>query len=180
MLSRDFGVSGEGRCLSDERNKGEFTKIVREISEGNVINMYHKLSELEDNLLRARAETENVRRRMSTEAEKVKQLAIEGIVGELLPVVDSLEAALGDDSSGQRVKEGVGLTNKQLRSVLSKNSIVAIEPLNQKFNPTFHQAVSVAEAEQDGIVLTVLQKGYTMKGRLLRPALVTVSKRKRS
>lgn len=164
-------------CGTVCRSEEGFATITREVSEGNIQEVCCKLGSLGDDVLRAKAETENVRKRLGSEVEKARQFAAENTMAELLVVLDSLEAVLADVACDPKTKEGVGLTRRQLVAILEKNGIVAVESHNQKFNPAVHQAVSVVSAEYEGIVVSVLQKGYTMKGRLLRPALVVVSKK---
>lgn len=134
-----------------------------------------------DAWLRAKAETENVRRRAVEDVEKARKFALDKFAGELLAVKDSLEAALatGDSASVESLKSGVELTLKQLASVFDKNSIKEINPLGEKFDPNCHQAISMVDAEgEPNTVATVLQKGYLLNERVIRPALVMVVKPK--
>lgn len=136
-----------------------------------------KIAELHESFLRACAETENVRRRAQDDVAKAHKFAIESFAENLLPVVDSLEAALADTSGDlAKVREGVELTLRQLCSALEKGRIVQINPLGEKFDPHRHQAISMVPAEQEtNTVVSVLQKGYVIADRVLRPALVTVA-----
>lgn len=134
-----------------------------------------------DAWLRAKAETENVRRRAVDDVEKARKFALEKFAGDLLAVKDSLEAALatGESTSLDKIKEGVELTLKQLASVFEKNAINEINPVGQKFDPNCHQAISMVEGEgEPNTVATVLQKGYLLNERVIRPALVMVVKPK--
>ena len=134
-----------------------------------------------DAWLRAKAETENVRRRAAEDAEKARKFAVEKFAGELLAVKDSLEAALatGDAASIESLKSGVELTLKQLASVFEKNSLVEVNPLGEKFDPNSHQAIGMVDGEGEAnTVASVLQKGYLLNERVLRPALVMVTKPK--
>ena len=134
-----------------------------------------------DAWLRAKAETENVRRRAVEDVEKARKFAVDKFAGELLAVKDSLEAALatGDKASVESLKSGVELTLKQLVSVFEKNSIHEINPLGEKFDPNCHQAISMVDAEGEAnTVASVLQKGYLLNERVLRPAMVMVVKPK--
>ncbi len=134
-----------------------------------------------DAWLRAKAETENVRRRGAEDAEKARKFAVERFAGELLAVKDSLEAALatGDTASLESLKSGVELTLKQLASVFEKNSVIEVNPLNQKFDPNTHQAIGMVDGEgEPNSVAQVLQKGYLLNDRVLRPAMVMVTKPK--
>ncbi len=136
-----------------------------------------KIAELQDAFMRAKAETENVRRRAQEDVAKAHKFAIESFAEHLLPVVDSLEAALAHGSDDlAKVNEGVELTLKQLSGALEKGKVVAINPVGEKFDPHRHQAISMVPSEQDAnTVVSVLQKGYVIAERVLRPALVTVS-----
>ncbi|KHK54564.1 heat shock protein GrpE [Burkholderia sp. A9] len=139
-----------------------------------------KVAELQESYLRAKAETENVRRRAQDDVSKAHKFAIESFAEHLLPVLDSLEAAVSDTSGDiAKVREGVELTLRQLTSALEKGRVVAINPVGEKFDPHQHQAISMVPAEQEpNTVVAVLQKGYTIADRVLRPALVTVAQPK--
>jgi molecular chaperone GrpE len=136
-----------------------------------------KVATLQEEFLRAKAETENVRRRAQEDVQKAHKFAIENFAEHLLPVLDSLEAALADNSSDTtKVREGVELTLRQLTGALEKGRVVALNPVGEKFDPHRHQAISMVPAEQDAnTVVAVLQKGYVIADRVLRPALVTVA-----
>ncbi len=136
-----------------------------------------KIVVLQEDFLRAKAETENVRRRSQEDVQKAHKFAIENFAENLLPVLDSLEAALADQSSDlAKVREGVELTLRQLTGALEKGRVVALNPVGEKFDPHRHQAISMVPAEQDAnTVVKVLQKGYIIADRVLRPALVTVA-----
>lgn len=137
-----------------------------------------------DAWLRAKAETENVRRRGLEDVARASKFAIEKFAGELLAVKDSLEAAItamaaGENQATENLKAGVELTLKQLNAAFEKFSLSEINPLGEKFDPHRHQAISQIEAEGEANrVISVLQKGYTLHDRVLRPALVVVSKAK--
>ncbi|MEX3556263.1 MAG: nucleotide exchange factor GrpE [Burkholderia gladioli] len=139
-----------------------------------------KVAELQESFLRAKAETENVRRRAQDDVAKAYKFAIEGFAEHLLPVIDSLEAAVGDKSDDvAKIREGVELTLRQLQSALEKGRVNVIDPVGAKFDPHQHQAISMVPAEQEpNTVVSVLQKGYTIADRVLRPALVTVTQPK--
>ena len=136
------------------------------------------LNDLQDQLLRARAEVENVRRRAQDEVGKASKFAIEKFAAALLPVKDSLESALTTENQTlDNLREGVELTLRQLESAFSTGGLVEDNPLQQKFDPTRHQAISAVptpDAEPNTVV-TVLQKGYLINERVLRPALVMVA-----
>ncbi len=133
-------------------------------------------------LLLMQADMENQRKRAQKEVSNAKKFALEGVVNELLPVRDSLEmgiqAAQQDDAGVEQIVEGSELTLKMLTQAFEKYNIVEINPIDEKFNPEFHQAMSMQEIEgkEPNTVASVLQKGYTLNDRLIRPALVMVAK----
>ena len=136
-----------------------------------------------DAWLRAKAEGENIRRRAQDDIAKAGKFAVEKFSGELLAVKDSLEAALASENqSAEHLKEGVELTLRQLVAAFEKSGLTEVNPLGQKFDPHQHQAISQIEAPdhttEANTVLQVLQKGYALHGRIVRPALVIVSKAK--
>lgn len=137
-----------------------------------------KIAEMQDAFLRAKADTENIRRRAQEDIAKAHKFAIESFAEALVPVKDSLEMALKlETPSLDSLKEGVEMTLKQLTSAFEKNRLVEINPVpGEKLDPMKHQAISMVPAEQDAnTIVTVLQKGYMIADRLLRPALVTVA-----
>jgi len=135
---------------------------------------------LKDEWLRAKAETDNIRRRSAEDVLKAQKFGVEKMANSLLAVKDSLDAALVvENPSLESFKEGIDITSRQLTSVFERFSIVEINPAGAKFDPTKHQAISALESEQEpNTVLNVMQKGYMLHDRVLRPALVTVSKAK--
>jgi molecular chaperone GrpE len=139
-----------------------------------------KADEYYDAWLRARAETENVRRRAQEDIARASRFAIERFAGELLPVKDSLEAALAaENPSVESLRAGSELTLKQLAAAFEKSGLKEIDPVGEKFDPHFHQAISTIESEQEtGTVVAVLQKGCLIAERVLRPALVIVARPK--
>lgn len=139
-----------------------------------------KAEEHHDAWLRAKAETENVRRRAQEDISKASKFAVERFAGELLAVKDSLEAALAADApSVESMKSGTELTLRQLIAAFEKSGMKEINPVGEKFDPHFHQAISMIDSEQEAnTVVSVLQKGYLLSDRVLRPALVIVAKAK--
>jgi molecular chaperone GrpE len=133
-----------------------------------------------DNFLRAKAETDNVRKRASADLQQARKFALESFAAELVTVKDSLEAALTvQQSEIEAYRNGVELTLRQLSSVLEKFNVVEISPVGEKFDPNRHQAISALESDQaPNTVLSVMQKGYALHERILRPAFVTVAKPK--
>jgi len=137
-----------------------------------------KHAEVSDAYLRAKAEAENARRRADDEIAKARKYAVEAFADSLLPVKDSLEAALAvPDAKPEQMLEGVHATLRQLVSALERNKVAEINPsAGTKFDPHQHQAISVVPAAQEpNTVVAVLQKGYLIADRVLRPALVTVA-----
>jgi len=135
-------------------------------------------AELSDAYLRAKAEAENIRRRAEDEIGKARKFAVESFAESLLPVKDSLEAAIAiPAATPEQLLEGVHATLRQLTSALEKNKVIEVNPsAGTKFDPHQHQAISVVPAAQEpNTVVAVLQKGYLIADRVLRPALVTVS-----
>jgi molecular chaperone GrpE len=137
-----------------------------------------RFTEVSDAYLRAKAEAENTRRRADEDVSKARKFAVEGFAESLLPVKDSLEAAIAiQNATPEQLLEGVHATLRQLTQALERNKVVAIAPPpGTRFDPHQHQAISVVPAEQEaGTVVAVLQRGYLIAERVLRPALVTVS-----
>jgi molecular chaperone GrpE len=137
-----------------------------------------KLTEMQDAYLRAKAEADNTRRRAQEDIAKAHKFAIESFAESLLPVKDSLEMALKVETpSIESLKEGVDMTLKQLVAAFDKHRLIEVNPQQgEKLDPMKHQAISMVPAEQEAnTIVTVLQKGYMISDRLLRPALVTVS-----
>jgi molecular chaperone GrpE len=137
-------------------------------------------AEHHDAWLRAKAETENMRRRAAEDVDKARKFAVENFASELLAVKDSLEAALAVESpSVENLKDGVELTLKQLVAAFGKFNLHDLNPMGEKFDPHQHQAIQLVESDQPAnTVVTVLQKGYRLNERTLRPALVMVAKGK--
>lgn len=141
-----------------------------------------KAKEHWDQLLRVKAEQENLRRRHEREVQNAHKYALERFAQELLPVIDSLElgaeAAAGEGATMDKVREGTELTLKMLLSTIEKFGIQAVHPEGEPFNPEYHQAMSMLESPEHAAntVMNVMQKGYTLNERLIRPAMVVVSK----
>ena len=135
-------------------------------------------ADLAEQFLRAKAEAENTRRRAEEETAKARKFAVESFAESLLAVADSLEAGLAiQEASREQLREGSEATLKQLRSALERHKVIAIEPAGgARFDPHQHQAISMVPADQEpNTVVAVLQKGYLIADRVLRPALVTVA-----
>ena len=140
------------------------------------------LANAKDQVLRTHAEMQNLRRRMERDVENAHKYALEKFVGELLPVVDNLERsiqAMADvDGDFKAVSDGIELTLKSFQDVLARFKVEAVDPGGEAFNPDLHQAMSMLEVPdaKPNTVIDVFQKGYTLNGRLIRPAMVVVAK----
>ena len=140
------------------------------------------VTDQKDSVIRAKAEVDNIRRRAAQDVEKARKFALEKFAGEMLTTVDNLERALQsidkEDESNTSVIEGVELTLQGLITSLEKFGVKAVDPQDQPFNPDFHQAMSMQEVPDvaPNTVIAVMQKGYELNGRLIRPAMVMVSK----
>ncbi|MEL7044079.1 MAG: nucleotide exchange factor GrpE [Pseudomonadota bacterium] len=147
-----------------------------------VARLEEELEQARDAALRATAEAQNAKRRAEQDVEKARKYALERFCSELLPVVDNLERALEaaprDDEAVRPIAEGVELTLKTFMGALQKFQIEALDPAGEPFDPELHQAMSMVENPdaEPNTVLAVMQKGYTLNGRLVRPAMVMVSK----
>ena len=145
-------------------------------------NLTAQLAEAKDQALRAQAEAQNARRRAEQDVEKAHKFGQEKLVKDLLPVIDNMERALDsidkEDESLKGVIEGIELTIKSFMDTLAKNSIEAINPAGEPFDPQLHQAMTQVPNPdvEPNTVMDVFQKGYTLHGRLIRPAMVVVSK----
>ena len=141
-----------------------------------------QLAAAQDQSLRVAADLQNVRRRAEQDVEKAHKFALEKFANDLLPVVDSLERGLElsnpDDASIRPMREGVELTLKSMQSSVGKFGLNPLDPLNQPFDPNAHQAMSMIENAElaPNTVIAVMQKGYELNGRVIRPAMVMVSK----
>ncbi|WNC73486.1 nucleotide exchange factor GrpE [Thalassotalea psychrophila] len=183
-----------------EQNDVEQTEATTEVVEEEVVveltAEQQKIAELEqalaaaqftvadqkDSVIRAKAEVDNMRRRSAQEVDKAKKFALEKFAGEMLSVVDNLERGLATiDAEAEEQKaifEGVNLTLQGLSAGLEKFGVKAVDPKDQPFNPELHQAMSMQQVEgvEPNTVIAVMQKGYELNGRLIRPAMVMVSK----
>ena len=170
LVADDAAASEEPTEVSDNPEADMLAAQVEELEQS--------LAEAKDQALRAAAEAQNVRRRAEQEAEKARKFALERFVKELLPVVDSLEKALdamGEDASDAH-REGVAMTLKMQHDVLAKFGVETVEPAGEPFDPQFHEAMAMVpnpELEPTS-VREVIQKGYLLNGRLVRPAMVVV------
>ncbi|WP_163560724.1 nucleotide exchange factor GrpE [Halomonas sp. NO4] len=150
-----------------------------EVLAAKVEELEQSLAEAKDQALRAAAEAQNVRRRAEQETEKARKFALEKFVKELLPVVDSLEKALeamGEDAT-EAHREGVAMTLKMQLDVLGKFGVEVVDPAGEPFDPQYHEAITMVPNPdlEPNSVMEVVQKGYLLNGRLVRPAMVVVS-----
>ena len=146
--------------------------------QGELAELKAKSADLADQFLRAKAEADNTRRRAEEEVSKARKFGIESFAESLLPVCDSLDAALAiENATAAQLREGSDATLRQLVAALERNKVVPINPAaGAKFDPHLHQAISVVPSTQEAnTIVTVLQKGYLIADRVLRPALVTVA-----
>ena len=170
------GVAPESAENINENAAAEGQDLVKALEEAR-----DKADENWNELLRARAELENMRRRHSRDLENAHKHALDKFVNELLPICDSLElglnAAQGSDANIEKVREGMDMTLKLLLSSIGKFGLEAVNPENEAFDPEAHQAVAMQPAEgvASNTVISVMQKGYRFNGRLLRPAMVVVA-----
>lgn len=153
-----------------------------EVLQARVQELEEQLAAAQDQALRNAAEMQNVRRRAEQDVEKAHKFALEKFAADLLPVVDSLERGLeltpAADEASKAVREGLELTQKLLLDTLKRHQLEQLDPQGEPFNPEHHQAMAMEESDslEPGSVLKVFQKGYLLNGRLLRPAMVVVSK----
>lgn len=178
-------VKNQESAEENEQNDKNLSET--EILQQKLLKSEEKASQLNDKLLRALAEIENVRRRSREDLEKANNYAISGFVSELVLVAENFFLACNnmpkeEMESSDKVKNfalGVDMTKKELMKILEKNKVKRIFPLNEQFNHDFHEAISQVESDEDeGVVVNVIQAGYSLGDRLLKPALVTVSKGK--
>jgi molecular chaperone GrpE len=163
--------------LGDAAQPGASSELQAQLAE-----LQAKNAQLAEQYLRAQADMQNTRRRAEDEMSKARKFAIEGFAESLLAVADSLEAGLAhEDATSEQIREGAEATLRQLKSVLERNKVIEINPAaGAKFDPHQHQAISVVppppgSAQEPNTIVSVLQKGYLIAERVLRPALVTVA-----
>ncbi|MDF2181256.1 nucleotide exchange factor GrpE [Neptuniibacter sp. CAU 1671] len=157
-------------------NQVDAEQLARELAEA-----VSEIETLKDQMLRIQADAQNVRRRAEMDVEKAHKFGIEKFVNEMLPVVDSLERAIetfGDEEAHKPMREGVEMTLNMLVSGLGKFQVEQVAPEGQPFDPELHQAMSMVDVPgaEANTVVAVMQKGYTLSGRLVRPAMVMVAK----
>lgn len=174
-MSDDHSTRNDGSESADPAPEGDTTAELVELHQ-------QQLAAAEDRFLRVQAEAQNMVRRAERDVDNARKFALERFAGALLPVLDNLEralAAMGEPTDATRaLGEGVELTLKSFSDVLQKFEVMVVEPVGQSFNPEFHQAMAMIEqpGTAPNSVVQVMQKGYTLNGRLLRPAMVVVAK----
>jgi molecular chaperone GrpE len=177
-IPQDLADQAEGAGAVSEGDEGAQAQGPEE----RIAQLEEELAGARDNVLRAQADAQNTARRAEQDVEKARKFALERFAGELLPVVDNLERALestaGDDEALKSIAEGVELTLKSFHDVLAKFNIEVVNPEGEPFDPNLHQAMSMVENPdvEPNTVIAIMQKGYTLNGRLIRPAMVMVSK----
>lgn len=189
MTNKDHNVQDEQLKDAVEAVEGEFVESEEELYSARIAELEAALlaseaqaNEAKDMALRARAEGENVRRRSEQEIDKARKYALNKFAEELLPVIDNLERALEmadkTDESSKAMMEGVELTLKTMTDTVAKFGLTQINPQGEAFNPEFHQAMAIQESTEfaPNTVMMVMQKGYELNGRVIRPAMVMVSK----
>jgi molecular chaperone GrpE len=172
--------------LTDTPAAGELLEAEGEISEADGLRAELERAQIEattarEDMLRARAEAENVRKRAERDVVSAHKFGLERFIGQLLPVKDSMDFgfdALDGATDIGAIREGMDLTRKMLEDALDKNDVVTVDPLGEAFDPEFHQAMTMQPSAEavPGTILVVMQKGYVLNERLIRPAMVVVAK----
>lgn len=169
-------VELEGEVESTEAAGGDIESLQKQLDKEKERAQANK-----DLALRAQAEMDNLRKRTARDIENAHKYALEKFINELLPIMDSLELGMSAAESAENIddlREGMNLTAKMFTTAMDKFNVKTLEPQGEKFNPEQHEAVSMQEIEgsESGTVVTVMQKGYELNGRLVRPAMVVVAK----
>ena len=167
-------TTGAQQAQGPDENVDELENLSRQLGEAEA-----KLAEMRETVLRERAEIDNQRKRLQRDLDQARRFANEKLLGELLPVIDNLErglAAEGGDIGALR--DGIGLTLREFIRVIAVNGMKAVGAVGEPFDPEIHQAMAMVDAggQASGVIVDVMQKGYVLNERLLRPALVSVSK----
>lgn len=179
VVATDVEANSEPEGDSVDQQVSESDQIADPVA------MAEALQQAKDQLLRTQAEMQNLRRRADRDIENAHKYALENFVTELLPVIDNLERGLAllhenadsNEDTSKASSEGIELTLKSFLDVLSRNKVEQVDPVNQTFNPEFHQAMTMVTNPEipANTVIEVFQKGYLLNGRLIRPAMVVVS-----
>jgi len=157
----------------DRMVDGELEILSRQLGEAET-----KLAEMRETVLRERAELDNQRKRLQRDLDQARRFANEKLLGDLLPVLDNLERGLAADGDATALRGGVELTMRELQRVVEANGLKSVGAIGEAFDPERHQAMAMVDAagQASGQIVSVMQKGYVLNERLLRPALVSVSK----
>ena len=175
QFEQEQSAEVEGEVLSPEQEKINELELALATAQSTV-------ADQKDSVIRAKAEVDNIRRRAAQDVEKARKFALEKFAGEMLTTVDNLERAMQsidkEDEAQKAMLEGIELTYQGLLASLEKSGVTAVDPQDQPFNPELHQAMSMQEVPgvAPNTVIAVMQKGYELNGRLIRPAMVMVSK----
>ncbi|WP_086982464.1 nucleotide exchange factor GrpE [Vibrio aphrogenes] len=173
-------IGGEGDIEWNEESEQESSRVVE--LEAALQAAEAQVKEQQDSVLRAKADVENMRRRNEQEMDKARKYALNKFAEELLPVIDNLERAIQagnpEDETVKPILEGVEMTHKSFVDIVAKFGLVAINPEGEAFNPELHQAIGMQESpeHESNTVMLVMQKGYELNGRVIRPAMVMVAK----
>lgn len=169
-------LSPEAQLAADLQQDDPLDELSQAL--GEIVILKAQAADLKDQMLRAAADVQNARRRAEEDVTKARKFGIESFAESLLPVLDSLEAGLAlKDATAEQIREGSEATLRQLKSALERNKVVAINPEpNEKLEPSKHQGISMVPSDQESnTIVSVLQKGYSIAERVIRPALVTVA-----
>ncbi len=180
-IAVDASAEEREAAMALQANQTDELNEQLQVLQKELLEVQAKNQDLQDQFLRGQAEVQNARRRADDEVSKARKFALESFSESLLPVLDSLEAGLAIvDVTLEQIKEGSSATLRQLQSALERNKVIAINPqAGAKFDPNFHQSIGVVPSEHEAnSVVTVLQKGYSIAERTLRPALVMLSAEK--
>jgi len=174
----DKATGSETSAEVDAEVETEDSEVTIESLQAELEEANTKANDNWDKALRIQAEMDNLRKRSEKQVEDAHKYAVKKFVEELLPVADSLEMGYAVEGEVEQIREGIGLTMNVFKAAMEKFSVVAVDPLGEKFNPDLHQAMAMQPSEEyeDDHVSAVMQKGYTLNGRLVRPAMVMVVK----
>jgi molecular chaperone GrpE len=181
-LSEETPMADEQNLDNQNAEAAPAAEVNGEALDARIQELEEQLAGAQDQVLRTAAELQNVRRRAEQDVEKAHKFALEKFSADLLAVVDSLERGLEmtnpDDEASKAVREGLELTHKLLLDTLKRHQLEQMDPHGEPFDPEHHQAMAMEESAtlEPGSVVKVFQKGYLLNGRLLRPAMVVVSK----
>lgn len=184
MISEDQTSTDDNEAPRDDSATGQQSETVDDGPHAQLEKLEAELADAREQILRAAAEAQNVRRRAEKDVENARKFGLERLATELLPVMDNLERALAASDAAQHdelakpVIEGVELTLKSFADVLARFNIEPVDPAGEPFNPELHEAMSMIDSPDaaPNSVINVVQKGYTLNGRLLRPAMVMVAR----